>query len=82
MASLLDGSVLYPGGYRRVIRGDFISFCGVVTAGLLIATVAVTAAWMINASISTNPRNHASVPKGPRTLALAKYDEFWRMLRM
>ena len=72
--TFFDGRVLYPGGYRRVIRGDFISFSGVVTVGLLIATVAVTAAWMINASISTDPRNHASVSKGPRTLALAKYD--------
>ena len=72
--TFFDGRVLYPGGYLQVIRGDFISFGGVLTAGLLVATVAVTAAWMINASISTDPRNYASVPKGPRTLALAKYD--------
>ena len=71
--AFFDDRVLYPGGYLRVIRGDFISFGGVVTAGLLIATVAVTAAWMVNASISTDPRNHASVPKEPK-LALAKYD--------
>src|SRR5487761_2015292 len=72
--TFFDGRVLYPGGYLQVIRGDFISFGGVLTAGLLVATVAVTAAWMINASISTDPRNYASVPKGPRPLALAKSD--------
>ena len=71
--TFFDGRILYPGGYRRVIR-DFISFGGVVTAGLLTATVAVTAGWMVIASISTDPRNYTSAPKGPRTLALAKYD--------
>jgi hypothetical protein len=73
--SVFDDHVLYPGGgYRRIIRSNFISVGGVVAAGLLIATVAVTTAWMINASIFTDPRNHASVSKAPRSLALAKYD--------
>ena len=62
--TFFDGRVLYPGGYRRVIRGDFISFSGVVTAGLLIATVAVTAACMINASISTDRRNQCERVEG------------------
>lgn len=72
--TFFDDHVFYPGGYRRVIRGDFISVGGVVTAGLLVAIVAVTATWMINASISTDPHNHTSVLKEPRTLALARYD--------
>jgi hypothetical protein len=71
--TFFDGRALYPGGYLRIVRGDFISV-GVVTASLLIATVALTPAWMVNGSISPDPGNHASVPKGPRTLALANDD--------
>jgi hypothetical protein len=68
------GRILSPGGYRRVISGDVIGLGAVATACLLITTVTVAAAWMINTALSTNTHIHATAPKGPETLALAKYD--------
>jgi len=58
---------------------DVTSFDGrvlppVAAACLLITTVTVAAAWMINTALSTNPHIHARAPTELGTLALAKYD--------
>jgi len=58
---------------------DVTSFDGrvlppVAAACLLITTVTVAAAWMINTALSTNPHIHARTPTELGTLAVAKYD--------
>ena len=58
---------------------DVISFNGralppVAAVCLLITTVTVTAAWMINTALSTNPHIHARAQTELGTLALAKHD--------
>jgi hypothetical protein len=58
---------------------DVTSFGGrilppVAAACLLITTVTVAAAWMINTALATNPQIHARVPMELGTIALAQHD--------
>ncbi len=55
---------------RAVVNAAVTGVAAVAAVGLLIVTVTVAAAWIVNAALS-NPQLHASAPTGPRILALA-----------
>jgi hypothetical protein len=69
-----DGRFFPVGDYRRIIRviGESVvlGLGSVAAVGLLVATVTLAAAWLVNTALSTNPL-HARAPIGPGTLALA-----------
>ena len=69
----LDGRVLPLGDYRRVINGVVIGLGTVAAVCLLITTVTVAAAWIINTALATNRYIHVHAPIGSGMLALAKY---------
>ena len=73
-----DGRAVNPGAYRRVIRfvgGHIVTGLGAVAAvGLLVTTVTLAAAWLVNSTLSANPHLHARASMGPGALALVKYD--------
>ena len=73
-----DGRVICFGDWRRVtklirsIAGAAVFGAGAVAvAGLLVVTVTVAAAWIVNTSHSADSLIHARAPTGPGTLALA-----------
>jgi Protein of unknown function (DUF2778) len=68
-----DGRVFLLGDYRRVIRGVVIGVGTAVAACALVISVAVTAAWIVSATLSAKPTPKMALI-GPATLALAKYD--------
>lgn len=58
----------------RVLGDTVIIGLGTVAAiGLLVGTVTVAAAWLLNIAISSNPQLHAQAPRGPETLALVRH---------
>lgn len=72
-----DGRIFSLGDYRRVFRsigdGIVIGLGTVATACLLVGTVTVAAAWIVNIVLATNPHIHAQTPMGPGALALVRY---------
>jgi hypothetical protein len=69
----LDGRVLPLRNYRRVVNGVVIGLGTVAAICVLVTTVTVAAAWIINIALATNPYIRAHAPIGSGTLALAKY---------
>ena len=67
----LDGRVLPLRNYRRVVNGVVIGLGTVAAVCVLITTVTVAAAWIINIALATNPYIRVRAPSG--TLALAKH---------
>jgi hypothetical protein len=51
----LDGRVLPLGDYRRVMNGVVIGLGTVAGVCVLITTVSVAAAWIINTALAINP---------------------------
>src|SRR5664279_2085162 len=76
--AILDGRVSPLGELRRVIRvavnGAAIGLGTVVALCVLVTTVTVTAAWIVNTTLATNPKIHAKAVSGPAAIALASYD--------
>ncbi|MHB1208055.1 MAG: DUF2778 domain-containing protein [Rhodospirillaceae bacterium] len=72
-----DGRIFSLGDYRRVFRsigdGIVISLGTVAAACLLVGTVTVAAAWIVNTALATNPHIRAQAPMGPGALALVRY---------
>jgi hypothetical protein len=72
-----DGRIFPLDECRRVIRflvgGVVIGLGTVAAAGVLIATVTVAAAWIINTALATNPNFTAKAPLGPAAIALADH---------
>lgn len=75
-ARSFDGRIVSRGDWCRTthairsIAGGMVFGVGAVAAtGLLIVTVTVSAAWIVNTSLSAN--HHIDAPAGPGTLALA-----------
>jgi hypothetical protein len=75
-----DGRVLSRGDCRRIAQairsiagGMVFGFGAVAAAGLLIVTVTVAAAWIVNTDLSAHHHIDARTPMGPGTLALAPY---------
>lgn len=69
----LDGRGLPLGNYRRVLNGVVVGLGTVAAVCVLVTTVTVAAAWIINTALATNPYIRAHAPIGSGTLALAKY---------
>jgi hypothetical protein len=67
----LDGRVLSLSNYRRVMNGVVIGLGTVAAVCVLVTTVTVAAAWIINTALATNPYIRVHAPSG--TLALAKH---------
>jgi Tlde1 domain len=55
---------------RRIVSSAILGLGAVVFVGLAIAAVTFAAAWLVNASVSGNPRLQARTAVGPGTLAL------------
>ncbi len=75
-----DGRAFPPVDTRRLIRivrtfGDtvIIGLAAVAAIGLLVGTVTVAAAWLLNTAVSSNPQLRAQAPRGPETLALVRH---------
>jgi Tlde1 domain len=72
--SFFDGRIVSLGDCRRLMRriagNAAVGLAAAVAVGLLIVTVTLAAAWIVN-TFSGNPLIHASAPMGPGTLALA-----------
>ena len=66
----LDGRGLPLGNYRRVLNGVVVGLGTVAAVCVLVTTVTVVAAWIINTALATNPYIRVHAPSG--TLALAK----------
>ena len=73
----LDGRGLPLGNYRRVLNGVLVGLGTVAAVCVLVTTVTVAAAWIINTALATNPYIRAHAPIGSGTLALAKYSRLW-----
>ena len=69
----LDGRGLPLGNYRRVLNGVVVGLGTVAVVCVLVTTVTVAAAWIINTALATNPYIRVHAPIGSGTLALAKY---------
>ena len=71
----LCGRGLPLGNYRRVMNSVVIGLATVASVCVLVATVTVVAAWIINTALATNPymRAQASIKSG--ALALGKYGQ-------
>jgi hypothetical protein len=69
----LDGRGLPLGNYRRVLNGVVVGLGTVAAVCVLVTTVTVAAAWIINTALAPNPYIRAHAPIGSGTLALAKY---------
>ena len=67
----LDGRGLPLGNYRRVLNGVVVGLGTVAAVCVLVTTVTVAAAWIINTALATNPYIRVRAPSG--TLALAKH---------
>ena len=67
----LDGRGLPLGNYRRVLNGVVVGLGTVAAVCILVTTVTVAAAWIINTALATNPYIRVRAPSG--TLALAKH---------
>ena len=67
----LDGRGLPLGNYRRVLNGVVIGLGTVAGVCVLVTTVTVVAAWIINTALATNPYIRVHAPSG--TLALTKH---------
>jgi hypothetical protein len=67
----LDGRVLPLRNYRRVVNGVVIGLGTVAAVCVLVTTVTVAAAWIINIALATNPYIRVRAPSG--TLALAEH---------
>src|SRR5262249_14281897 len=55
---------------RGIFGGVAIGLATVTAACVLVAFVTVAAAWIVGASLSTNPYIHATASIGPQTIAL------------
>src|ERR1700730_17875173 len=70
-----DGRTPVFGKCRRAIRflvgGVVIGLGTVAGACALVTTVTVTAAWIVNTALATNPHLYAYAPIGPAAIALA-----------
>jgi len=70
-AGLFDGRAFTLRDCRRGIFGGVaIGLATVTAACVLVAFVTVAAAWIVGASLSTNPYIHATASIGPQTIAL------------
>jgi hypothetical protein len=72
----IDGRVLPFRECRRVIRfianGIGTGLAAVAAAGLLVVTVTLAAAWIVNTTLGSDPHIQVRVAMGPGTLALAR----------
>ena len=70
-----DGRIFVLGDYRRVVRaigGSVAVGLGAVAAVCaLIAVVTLTAAWIVNTAVSSNPHLHARASMGPGAIAIS-----------
>jgi Tlde1 domain len=62
-------------GVRVVAERALVVVAAAAAVGVLITTVTLTAAWLVNIGLATNPQLQARGPSGPATLALAGYDQ-------
>ncbi len=73
-----DGRGFSSGAFSRALRAiaNFVAagIAAVGAVGLLIVTIALTAAWIVNNVIATNPVIRASAPSAPGALALVQAD--------
>jgi hypothetical protein len=73
----IDGRIFPLDECRRIIRflvgGVVIGLGTVVAACVLVTTVTVAAAWIINTALATNPNFNAKAPLGPAAIALADH---------
>ena len=74
--SSFDGRVLPLSCSRRAVRfvanGIGTGVAAVAAAGLLVTTVTLAAAWIVNTTLASDQHIHARVAMGPATLALAQ----------
>jgi hypothetical protein len=72
----IDGRVLPFREFRWAIRfvanGIGTGLAAVAAAGLLVITVTLAAAWIVNTMVASDPHIHARVAMGPGTLALGQ----------
>jgi hypothetical protein len=68
-----DGRVLPLRNYRRVVNSVMIGLGTVAAVCVLVTTVTVAAAWIINIALATNPYIRVHAPIGSGTRATAKY---------
>ena len=66
-----NGRIAARSGYRRVVRGAAVGLGAVAATGVLITSVTLAAAWMLNTALSGNPHIYARTAMGPGTFALA-----------
>ncbi len=73
-----DGRGFSSGAFSRALRAiaNFVAagIAAVGAVGLLIVTIALAAAWIVNNVVATNPAIHLSAPAGPGALALVQPD--------
>jgi hypothetical protein len=71
-----DGRVLSFRDSRRVIRvvanGIGTGVAALAAIGLLVVTVTLAAAWIVNRTLASDPRLHARIAVGPAALALTQ----------
>ena len=67
----INGRIAARGSYCRVARGAAAGLGAVAVTGVLIGTVTLAAAWMLNTALSGNPHIYARAPMGPGSFALA-----------
>ncbi len=60
---------------RVVAERALVAVAAAAAVGVLITTVTLGAAWVVNIGLATNPHLRAWGPSGPATLALAGYDQ-------
>jgi hypothetical protein len=77
-AASFDGRMSFSGVCRRAARffaGSVAMGLGAVAAvGLSVVGVTLAAAWMVNATLATNPQLAVKASAGPGTLALVAHD--------
>src|SRR5487761_2037156 len=66
-----NGRIAARSGYRRVVRGAAVGLGAVAATGVLITSVTLAAAWILNTALSGNPHIYARTAMGPGTFALA-----------
>jgi hypothetical protein len=67
-----DGRSFPHAHFRRLARTIGKGLGAVAALGLLIVTVTLAAAWIVNSVLITNPQGHAKAFSGPGTLALTR----------
>jgi hypothetical protein len=76
--AIFDGRVSPLGDLRRVFRvavnGAAIGLGTVAALCVLVTTVTVTAAWIVNTALATDPKIYTKAASGPAAIALASHN--------